>query len=406
MTSTSAALRPQNARLMRVLFITQRLPAHAARGDQRRAFAHIRALSARHAITSLSFDAADAAGRAALAPYCEQVILLPRSRLRSAVQALAALAGPRPLQVAMNDGIGAGLDIHALRDSGFDLAHVQLVRMAGLLPRLAPLPCVVDFVDALSLNMARRAQRDRAPLRWIAGLEARRLAACERALCMRHATVVCSAADRAAIREDEFAPRLVRNGVDLEEFAFTRGQTRAPEIVFAGNLGYFPNVDAACWFVAEVMPLLLREMPQLRLRLVGARPAAALQRLARTQPNIDLVGEVPHMQPHLARAAAAIVPLRAGSGQQFKLLEAMAAGTPVVSSRLSAHSIGAIDGQHLLVADDAPAMSAALLRLLSSPALAESLAREARRHVEAEFSWTRSAQELEPVWQAAARTWL
>jgi len=391
---------------MRVLFITQRLPAHAARGDQRRAFAHIRALSARHAITSLSFDAADAAGRAALAPYCEQVIVVPRSPLRSAVQALAALAGPRPLQVAMNDGIAADLDVAALRDSGFDLAHVQLVRLAGLLPRLAPLPCVVDFVDALSLNMARRAQWDRAPMRWVAALEARRLADCERALCMRHATVVCSAADRAAMREDEFAPHLVRNGVDLDEFAFTRGQPRTPEIIFAGNLGYFPNVDAASWFVAEVMPLLLREIPQLRLRLVGARPAAVLHRLARTQPNIDLVGEVPHMQPHLARAAAAIVPLRAGSGQQFKLLEAMAAGTPVVSSRLSAHSIGAIDGKHLLVADDAPAMSAALLRLLSSPALAESLACEARRHVEAEFSWTRSAQELESVWRAlaAART--
>lgn len=387
---------------MRVLFITQRLPAHAARGDQRRAFAHIRALSARHAITSLSFDAADAAGRAALEPYCEQVVVVPRARLRSGVRALAALAGSRPLQVAMNDGIAAGLDLAALRDSGFDVAHVQLVRLAGLLPALAPLPCVVDFVDALSLNMARRAQRDRAPLRWVAALEARRLAACERELCTRYATVVCSAADRAAIREDAFAPRLVRNGVDLDEFAFTSGQARAPEIVFAGNLGYFPNVDAACWFAAEVLPLLLSEMPQLRLRLVGARPAPALRRLARSQPNVDLVGEVPRMQPHLARAAAAIVPLRAGSGQQFKLLEAMAVGTPVVSSRLSAHSIQAIDGRHLLVADDAAAMSAALLRLLSSPALGQQLAREARRHVETEFSWSRSAQELESVWQAVA----
>jgi glycosyltransferase involved in cell wall biosynthesis len=143
-------------------------------------------------------------------------------------------------------------------------------------------------------------------------------------------------------------------------------------------------------------------MPQLRLRLVGARPAAALRRLARSQPNVDLVGEVPRMQPHLARAAAAVVPLRAGSGQQFKLLEAMAVGTPVVSSRLSAHSIQAIDGRHLLVADDAAGMSAALLRLLSSPALAQELAREARRHVETEFSWSRSAQELESVWRAVA----
>ncbi|MCQ4165831.1 glycosyltransferase [Tahibacter harae] len=387
---------------MRVLFITQRLPARSARGDQCRAFAHIRALSQRHRITSLSFSSAGAAERAALQPYCEDVIVLPRSRLRAAVRVLAALRGIQPLQVALHADAGRELDLAALRGRGFELVHVQLARLAPVLDEFAPLPRVLDFVDALSLNMARRARYDRGPAGWLAALEAPRLRAVELAVSERYVTTVCAAADRAAIRSDARAPRLVRNGVDLDEFPFHRGQARAEEIVFVGNLGYFPNVDAACWFAAEVLPRLRRERPQLRLRLVGARPAQALRRLAAAQPNIELVGPVDKVQPYLARAAAAIAPLRAGSGQQFKLLEAMALGTPVVSSAQSAEAMGAVDGEHLLVADDAAAMSAALLRLLAQPELGQALALRARALVQAEYSWARSAQELEAVWQEAA----
>lgn len=387
---------------MRVLFITQRLPARSARGDQCRAFAHIRELSARHRITSLSFSPAGSAERAALQPHCEDIIVLPRSRWRAGLRVLAALRGPLPLQVALHAGLAQEFDLGPLRRSGFDLCHVQLVRLAPLLDDFKPLAGVLDFVDALSLNMARRARYDRGPARWLAALEAPRLRALERELCNGPLNTVCSAADADAMGAVPWRPQLVRNGVDLDEFPFSSGQPRAEEIVFVGNLGYFPNVDAACWFAAEVLPLLLSRRPQLRLRLVGARPAAALRRLAAAQPNVELVGPVARVQPYLARAAAAIAPLRAGSGQQFKLLEAMALGTPVVSSRQSADAIGAVDGEHLLVADDAAGMSAALLRLLDQPPLGQALAAQARRFVEAEFSWARSARELEEMWKAAA----
>jgi sugar transferase (PEP-CTERM/EpsH1 system associated) len=387
---------------MRVLFITQRLPARSARGDQCRAFAHIRELSAQHAITVLSLSPATAAEHAALQPYCEDIIALRRPRWRAALRVLAALPGSQPLQVALQAGVGREVDLRALRQRGFDLVHLQLVRLAPLLHDFRPLPSVLDFVDSLALNMSRRARYDRAPVRWLAALEARRLQALEYAVCEQSRTAVCSPADRAAIRSDGHAPALVRNGVDLDEFAFTSGQLRAEEIVFVGNLGYFPNVDAACWFAADVLPALLRVRPQLRLRLVGARPAAALRRLAAAHANVELVGPVDRVQPYLARATAAIAPLRAGSGQQFKLLEAMALGTPVVSSRQAAQAIGAIDGTHLLAADDAAAMTAALLHLFDQPALAQTLALQARHFVEAEYSWARSAQELEALWQAAA----
>jgi polysaccharide biosynthesis protein PslH len=392
----------QNRRPMRVLFITPRMPVWSAYGDQRRAFAHIRELGVRHAVTSLSFEPASAAARTALAAHCEEVIVLPRSRARRLLGALAALPGREPLQAGLYAGALPPAQAAALLQRGrFDLVHMQLARLGSLLPAFAGLPCVLDLVDALSLNMARRARLDRAPARWLAALEARRLQRYERDLVAQaSASAVCAAADRSAIGE---LPRLqlVRNGVDLDEFAFHAYERRERDIVFIGNLGYFPNVDAICWFAAQVLPLLLAAEPDLRLRLVGARPAAVLRRLAAAQPQIDLVGEVPAVQPYLARAAVAVVPLRAGSGQQFKLLEAMAAGTPVVSTALSAGVTGAVHGRELLVADAPAEMAEAILRLLRDAPLAQALALAARRFVEAEFSWRRSALELEQLWEKA-----
>ncbi len=388
---------------MRVLFATNRFPGALTRGDQLRAYQQIRHLAPRHAITLLCFEAPTpgVASQQDLARWCERVVLVPRSRLAVAARAAAAVMGPRPLQAAMFDAAPAQLET-LLREGRFDLAHVQLARLGGLVQRLAPLPCVLDFVDALSLNMARRAQYDRTPIGWIAGLEARRLAAYERALLGQVAgATISSANDRDAI--GDFANlHLAGNGVDLDRFARQPFAGRAQQVAFIGNLGYFPNVDAVRWFVTAAWPKLLAAAPETRLLLVGARPSRLLRRLAATHAGIDLIGEVPDVRPYLAQAAVAIAPLRAGSGQQLKILEAMAAGTPVVATGLSARGIGARDGEQLLIADDGAATARAIARLLHDPALAESIAQRARAFVESHFSWQRSAADLEQVWQAAA----
>jgi glycosyltransferase involved in cell wall biosynthesis len=306
--------------------------------------------------------------------------------------------------VAAFDSVPVDADLDTLlAHSKFDLVHVQLARLGPLLRRLAPLPCVLDLVDALSVNMARRARVDRGALGYVAGVEAARLIRYERALCAEASAVaISSAPDRAAIGAGNI--HLVRNGVDLERFPFAAMEGRGSDIVFIGNLGYFPNVDAASWFALEVMPRLTDRMPLLRLKLVGARPAASLRRLAARLPQVDLVGQVPEVHSYLANAAVAVVPLRSGSGQQLKLLEAMATGTPVVSTSLSAAGFDAVDGEHLLIADNATAMADAILRLISDRELASRLTTAARALVERDHGWDRSARDLERLWLDAART--
>lgn len=174
---------------------------------------------------------------------------------------------------------------------------------------------------------------------------------------------------------------------------------RSAHVVFVGNLGYFPNVDAALWFAQETLPLLARPT---HLELVGMRPAPVLQRLAATNDRVHLVGPVAEVQTHYSRAAVAIAPLRSGSGQQLKILEAMAMGTPVVATSMASAGIDALPGEHLLVADQPADLARQIERLLRSPSLAASLAYAARALIERRYSWEASALALERLWLQAA----
>jgi glycosyltransferase involved in cell wall biosynthesis len=308
---------------------------------------------------------------------------------------------PLPLQVSlyghrrMRDALR-----EAMAGTGFDLAHAQLARMAPYVEGLR-LPRFVDLVDALSLSTRRRSLRQRGPLRWLVALEARRLLDYERRLCGAiEGAAVASSVDRDAIGP---TPRLgvVPNGVDLDRLPFDRTRRDAATIVFTGNMGYFSNVDAACWFAERVLPLVRRDVPEARLRVIGARPTARVRRLARADASVSVLGYVDDLGPHLRGATVAVAPMRAGAGQQFKVLEAMASGAPVVATPVAADALEARCGGALVVADTAEAFAEAVVALVRDPCHAGRVAARARSFVEDRYTWERSTLLLEEQHEAA-----
>jgi glycosyltransferase involved in cell wall biosynthesis len=274
--------------------------------------------------------------------------------------------------------------------------------MAPYLPTAGPAARVVDLIDALSLNMARRYQYDRPPLRWLAWLEAARLLRYERRLCESvDRAVVCASPDREAI--GPFARlAIVGNGVDPTEHVFERDGRDPHAIVLSGNMGYFPNVHAARWFAGQVLPRVRRAVPEVTLRIVGARPHRTVRHLAVVDPAVIVVsGFVDRMHSHLRRAGIAVAPLHAGSGQALKVLEAMASGTPVVATPVAAAGVGARHDEHLLVAEGPQAFADQTVRLLRDAALADRLAASARRLVETRHTWEHSIDALEAVYRSA-----
>jgi hypothetical protein len=138
----------------------------------------------------------------------------------------------------------------------------------------------------------------------------------------------------------------------------------SPNLMFLGNLDYAPNVDGVCWFVDRVWPRLRAEFPEVRLDMVGSNPAEAVRAACRA-PQITLHADPDDVSPYYRRAAAAIVPLRSGSGSRIKLLEAGAHGVPVVSTRIGASGIDLDPERDLFVSDSrADGFADACLRCL------------------------------------------
>ncbi|MBI4541920.1 MAG: glycosyltransferase [Gemmatimonadetes bacterium] len=192
---------------------------------------------------------------------------------------------------------------------------------------------------------------------------------------------------------------IVPNGVDT---AYFRPSPLGRAVLFTASMSYAPNREAAEWLVREVWPAVRREEPGAQLRLVGWRGETALAHL-RGAPGVAVVGSVPDVRPELEGAAVAVAPLAAGAGTRIKILEALAAGRPVVTTTVGAEGISVADGVHCLVRDDPRSFAEAVVRLLRDRELATRLAGRGRALVEERYTWEQAAEAFRGLCERTAR---
>jgi glycosyltransferase involved in cell wall biosynthesis len=163
-------------------------------------------------------------------------------------------------------------------------------------------------------------------------------------------------------------------------------------IVFSGTLEYEPNRTAVRHFAAEIWPTLRHRWPGLKWRLVGRNPEAIRSYIA-GDPTIECTGPVDNAICELARAKVIVVPLLSGSGTRLKIIEAWAAGAPVVSTPVGAEGLPARHGENILLADDPASFADSVSCLLASPADRDRIGRRGREQYESELTW-------ETAWKA------
>jgi glycosyltransferase involved in cell wall biosynthesis len=197
---------------------------------------------------------------------------------------------------------------------------------------------------------------------------------------------------------------VVPNGVDCAAFATgPAAQDEPPTILYVGSLDWSPNIQAARYLAREVLPAVRRQVPAARLLLVGRHPVAELLALATADPGVQIAANVPDVVPFFRRAAALAVPLEAGGGTRLKILEAFAAGLPVVSTRVGCEGIDAYDRQHLLVCERRD-FAAALTRVLLEPEEARARARRALALVTQKYDWMAIGERAAEAIERAAQS--
>lgn len=373
-------------------------------------------LGAAHEVTLLAPRAGDAPPP--IKPTVRLETYEAPGRLAKACGVLGALLIGRPLQSGLFRSRDLARKLRGLAPR-HDLVVLQLERLIGHLPDLGNTPLVVDLIDSLALNLEKRAEFDSWLLRPALRFEATRLLKAEQRLAARAAKVlVVSKRDRRYLEERlglertanvEVVPLAMTIPEDLpptlklwkkpnREPAFEVAESGGrPLLAITGNLGYFPTVDGALWFLRHVWPAVRAARPQVRFLLAGSRPSARL-RAATLRAGAELIDSPPDLRALLSQATLALAPMRAGSGLPVKILEAWSVGVPVVATPWAAAGVSGRAGEDLAVVETDPAAwCREILRLLDDPADRRRLVENGRRRLAADFR----AESVSARWRAA-----
>lgn len=390
----------------RILFLTPQLPYPPHQGTAIRNWHIIRHVAQRHDVDVLSF---------ATDPHAALAEAAPLRALARRVEVLPA--PPRPTSRRLTDLAQGRVDMARRLHSpaftarlaewladGYDVAQAEGIEMAPYLwPPGAPLPrgprFIYDAHNAEALLQQRNWLTDaRRPRRWVAAayswVQWQRLAALETDILNRADHVLAvSEADAATLHDlaPDVAPRVVPNGVDTAFYDPALPEARdpapfdaaSPALVFTGKLDYRPNVEACLWLVATVMPQVWAAAPGVRVALVGRDPAPVVKALA--GPRVRVTGWVPDTRPYMAAASLVVAPLLVGGGTRLKLLEALAMGRPIVSTRRGAEGLDL--GAATVLADDAASFATAIIELLADPLRRETMGVAARALAVHRYDW-------------------
>ena len=240
--------------------------------------------------------------------------------------------------------------------------------------------------------------------RWYIGQQWRKYERFEARTMTAASRVVAVSVEDAALMRDRFGVRdavVVDNGVDIAYFAET---AKVPardgrQILFLGNLEWRPNLDSVELLLSDIMPVVLAAEPDARLCIVGRNPSPALIKRVRGNPHVELHANVPDVRPYLARAGMLAVPLRIGGGSRLKILEAVASGLPVVSTRIGCEGLRFAANRDLRVVESPNEMAVALIDCMRHPDRAAALAQSGQAVIDAHYDWSRLADRLEVVWR-------
>jgi glycosyltransferase involved in cell wall biosynthesis len=398
---------------MRILFVASTLPIPAS-GGRTRLFNLIKQLASRHEVSVISFiQPSEHKMLPSVKPYCAHIELVPFDGFVPLGKWRNRLQGWGRILFSRRPGYACTFPVDKMRvplrrllsSQVFDVVafHLFVVELADEVEDVATI-LVEDNVES---DVARRAytQVDN-PVHWLRDwLTWRKLLAFEQRW-VRRFPVCVAVSERDAVMLREMSPatqvHVVPNGVDSRYFALRANRRDPQTLLFFGTLSYGPNAEGLIWFCREILPRVRRSKPDVKLEVVGLDPPPRVADLGRL-PGVQVTGFVPDVRPKLWSATICVVPLLVGGGTRLKILEALAAGCPVISTAIGADGLSLVDGEHLLIADTPDQFAQGILALLESADLRRRLADAGREAVAQRYDWEQIALQFESACEQAVR---
>lgn len=392
---------------MKILFLSAWFPLAPDNGSKIRVYNMLRSLSSRHEVTLLSFirpgDVNSTPARQEICKTCQTVPWRPFRPARA--KAVLGYLSPTPRSLVdtfstqmarLVSEASAGLHVDVVIAS-----TIEMARYALSVPARAHVLEEHNFTTRL---MRERYKRQTNPIARLASwLTYAKYLRYEADLFARFdAVTMVSEVDAAAVRSSLPKKPLVKvipNGVDLCEYPSDDIMAHRSGVIFTGSLTYAANLNAVRYFLTEIWPLVKQELPAEHLKITGRHDGVDVREFSACA-GVELTGYVDNIRSVLRQSAISVIPIREGGGTRLKILEAMALGTPVVSTSKGAEGLEVTSGQDIWIADDPREFAELICRTLKHPDLGARMAKSAADLVRAKYDWKFIGNEFEALLQA------
>ncbi len=371
-----------------------RVPYPLEKGDKLRAYHLIKELSHEHEVNlfCLSDTAVHSDAESKLKEFCSEVYIHRLSGIGRIFRLMMGFFNSKPFQVSYFYSKNAQRVFNRFVEQHIP-QHIscQLVRTAEYALPFSTIPKSIDYMDALSVGMNRMADKANWPMSSIMKTEYRKLRKYELDILDQFdVRFIISEQDKELLSLPAEL-HVLPNGVDPKFFEASN-TTKTRDILFTGNMSYRPNVESARFLVNNVMPLVWKQLPQVKVTLAGANPASGVNSLKSSQ--VEVTGWVDDIKSVYDSSRVFVAPMLINSGLQNKLLEAMACGVPSLTTPLANNALGAQPESQIMIGDDAESIAAQIVVLLTNTEKSATIASQGKAYVEGNFSWEKEAERL------------
>ena len=394
---------------MKILVLDEWIPYPLVSGKKLRSYYLLTRAARNHKITYLCF--ADPSGEEVARKQIEssgiRLVTLPRKNpfdpsYRLYFLALTNLVSPAPLVMRKHfrkDYLATMCRL--VREERFDLVHCEWTHYGAYVRELPSYPRFLcsHNIEAMPWERLYEHEENRIKRPFLY-LEWQKMLRFEKEVCGKFDHIAAVSEDDRAKFRDLYGCKsvtLIPNGVDVGYYNFALPDLAKKSLVFSASLDAFVNQDAAVYFMESIFPRILERDSGVKVMFLGKDPPSSLRKYASEQ--VTLTGTVDDVRPYLSRSSVCIVPIRVAAGSRIKILEAMAAGLPVVSTPEGAEGLEVVAGEHILIARNEDEFAGCAIRLLNDNSLVQSLTTKARRLVEERYDWERIAPLLEQAWE-------
>ncbi|MFQ3326001.1 MAG: sugar transferase (PEP-CTERM/EpsH1 system associated) [Salibacteraceae bacterium] len=370
----------------KLLVLLSRIPYPLDKGDKLRAFHQIKDLNASYQVIlcCLSTHKIDPEAERKLKAICFELKIIQLGYAGILWRLFLALFNDKPFQVAYFYSKKAQQELDAIIEKHLPKRFFcQLIRVAEYAKKYSIFSKTLDYMDALSIGMERRAEKAPFYLKPIVSVEAKRLRNYEEKMFQYfEKKVIISLADKEHLTHSNSTEiAVIPNGIDTEFFK-SENRSKKTDILFTGNMGYLPNVESAQYLVKNILPILNSDIA---VQICGKSPSYKVRSLAAS--NVEVTGWVDDIRTAYDEAKIFVAPLMLGSGLQNKLLEAMAMGLPCVTTPLANNALGAIPEEEILIASNEDEFKTQIERLLSDTDLHRNIAEKGHAFVTKNYNW-------------------